>query len=84
LVLRFSLEYDVERVQENQKTLKLNATHQLLVYDNDVNIMGESIYTINQNTEVFLVVIEEIGLEVYVERTTYMAMSFEQNAPKST
>jgi hypothetical protein len=50
--------------------LKLNGTHQLLVYVNDVNILGESIYTINKSTEMFLVAVEEIGLEVNVEGTT--------------
>jgi hypothetical protein len=35
--------------------LKLNGTHQLLVYADDVNILGGSIYTVNENVEALVV-----------------------------
>jgi hypothetical protein len=38
-------------VQENQKSFKLNGTHQLLVYADDINILGGSVHTIKKNTE---------------------------------
>jgi len=42
LLYNFALDYAIARVQVNQGNLKLNGTHQLLVYA-DVNILGGSI-----------------------------------------
>jgi len=44
--------------------LKLNSTHQLLVYVDDVNIMGASVHSTKKNTEALVVGSKEIGLEV--------------------
>jgi retron-type reverse transcriptase len=41
LIVNFALEYAIRRVQINLDGLKLNGTHKLLVYDDDVNIMRE-------------------------------------------
>jgi hypothetical protein len=55
--------------------LKLNGAHQLLVYADDINILGGSIHTIRKNTEALVIDINEIGLEVNAEKTQYMVMS---------
>jgi hypothetical protein len=63
--------------------LKLNGTHQLLVYADDVSILSGSIHTIRKNTKALLIASKEIGLEVNAEKTKYMVMSQDQNATQN-
>jgi hypothetical protein len=49
--------------------LKLNSTHQLLLYVDDINILGGSIDTIRKNTEALIITSKVIGLEVNAEET---------------
>jgi len=80
LLFNFALEYAIRRVQVNQDGLKLNGTHQLLVYVASVNILGGSVHSINKNTEASEVASKEIGLEVSADKAKYMVMSRDQNA----
>jgi len=63
--------------------LKLNGTHQLLVYANDVNILGGSVHTVKQSAEALVVASKEIGLEVNADKTKHMVLSRDQNAGQS-
>jgi len=55
--------------------LKLNGTHQLLAYADDVNVLGGSAHTVNEKAEALVVATKEIGLEVNADKTKYMIMS---------
>jgi len=80
MLFNFALEYAIRRVQANQDGLKLNGTHQLLAYANDVNILERSIHTPKENAEALVAATREIGLEVCADKTEYMVMSRDQNA----
>jgi len=67
----------------NQDGLKLNGTHQLLAYADDVNILGGSVHMVKENAEALVVTTKEIGLEVNADKTKYMLMSQDQNAGRS-
>jgi len=64
----------------NQETVKLNCTHHLIGYADDVNIVGGSILNLKKNAEALVVTNKEIGLEVNAEKNKYMVVSQDQNA----
>ena len=55
LLFNFALEYAIRSVQES------NGKHQLLVYADDVNILGEKSQTIRENAEIFIKASKDIG-----------------------
>jgi hypothetical protein len=55
--------------------LKLNGTHQLLVYVDGVNIQGGSVHTIKENAEALVDAGKESRLGVNTDKTKYMVMS---------
>jgi hypothetical protein len=74
LLFNFALEYAIRKVNAIQDGLKLNGTHQGLVYADGVNILGGSVHTVKENAAL-LVAGKEIGLEVNGDKTRYMVMS---------
>jgi sorting nexin-29 len=76
----FALECAIKRVQVNQDGLKLNSTHQLLPYADDVNILGGSVHTVKKNAEALLAATKETGLKVNTDKSKYMVMCRGRNA----
>jgi hypothetical protein len=79
LLFNFALECVIRKVLEIQVGLKLNETNQLLVYADDVNLLGDNIDTMNKNTETS----KEVDLEKNVEKTKYMLLYCQQNAAQN-
>jgi hypothetical protein len=60
--------------------LKLNGPRQLLVYADDVNLLGDNVDTIKKNRGTLIDASKEGGLEVNTEKTKYMFLSHHRNA----
>jgi len=67
--------YSITSVQVKQDGLKLNGTHEILVYAD-----GRKRIYCKENTEDLLVASKQTGLEVSADKSKYMVMSRDQNA----
>jgi hypothetical protein len=83
LIFNFALVYGIRRIEGYLNGLKLNGTDQLWFYADGVNILGRSLHTVKENTDVLVVASKEIGLEVNGDKTKYMVMSRDQNVGPS-
>jgi hypothetical protein len=63
--------------------LKLNGTHQLLVYADNVNLLGDNIDNIKRNTESLIYASKEVGREVNLEKANYVEISSPECRTKS-
>jgi hypothetical protein len=59
---------------------ELNGTHQLLIYADYVNLLGDSVNTVKDNAEIISETSRDVGLEINAEKTKYMIMSLTLNA----
>ena len=48
----------------NQDGLKLNGTHQLLAYAEDINTLGVSVHTIKENAEAYVITVMICSVQI--------------------
>jgi hypothetical protein len=53
LLFNFAVEYAIRKVQENQVGMKIIGTHQLLVYADDVNVLGDTLHSTTKKNRNF-------------------------------
>jgi hypothetical protein len=70
----------LESAMTNLVGTKLNETHQILVYADKVNLLGDNINTLQKNREALIDVSNEVGLEVNTAKNKYMFIPDHQNA----
>ena len=51
VLFNFALEYVIRRAQENRIGLHMNGKYQLLVYADDVSMLGENLQTIREKIQ---------------------------------
>lgn len=64
-------QFAIRKVQENRKGMKFHCTLQLLVYADDVTILGDKINTIDENTKAIIDSSEEVNIQ-YRENKIYV------------
>ena len=64
--------------------MQLHGTHQLLVFADDVSILGGNVYTVRNITGALVVTRKETGLEVNGEKTKSMVMPQDHMQDKIT
>jgi hypothetical protein len=74
LLFSFVSECAIRKVQENHVGLELNGTHQVLVYADVCNLLGNSINTIEETTDTLLEASKDVCLGINAEKSKYMIM----------
>jgi hypothetical protein len=91
LLFNSAVQHAIRKVQENQVGLNLNGTHQLLVYADDVYLLGrntktirENIKTVRKNTKAFTDGSKWVGLEVKTEEYSHQNAGQNHNIKRAT
>jgi hypothetical protein len=80
MLFKFALLYVILKVQDNTVVVKQKENHQLLVYTDHANLLGNKTFTIkNTNTDTS----KEVSMEVKAGKAKFILLSSSQNAGQS-
>jgi hypothetical protein len=68
LLFSFASKCTIRKVQENHVGLRLNWTHHLLVFADDVDLLGNNVGTLKKTPETLNDASKEVGLEINAEK----------------
>ena len=69
LLFNFALEYAIRKVQETNLGYDMNSSHQVLTYEDNVNLMGDDIRTIERRADMSLNSCSSIGLAPNISKS---------------
>jgi hypothetical protein len=72
LLFKTVMECAIRKVPDNKEGMILNGSHQLLVYVDDVNSVGENVHIVQKNTPFLLVTGKKAGLEANRKRYIHL------------
>jgi hypothetical protein len=78
MLFNFALAYEIRSPRKSSQFV--TGKHWLLDYAHDVNLLGNSINTLKENTATLLEASRNVGLEINTEKTKYMIMSHHLNS----
>jgi len=75
MIFNFALHYAIRRFKVKRNCLKINGTHQLLAYADDVSIISVSVHTIKGNEITLVAATMEVGVEeVLIKLSTWSCL----------
>jgi hypothetical protein len=84
LLSNFDLEYVIRKVQKTNLGLDINGIHQVLIYVDNFNLIGDNIRTTGRYADKFLNGWKDIGLTVSIGKTKYMEVGRWEMSPCKT
>jgi len=68
------------KIEKIKSVRNSNETHQLFVDADDINLLGDTVNTVKENSGTILEAIRNVGLEINAEKTKYIGMSPHQKS----
>jgi hypothetical protein len=81
MVFNFALEYVIKKAEKNKMGPKLNGTHKLLSYYDNITLLEDNINITKKTHKLYLMLVWRLGIQIDVEKNIccYLVANAEQN-----